>query len=148
MVPMTSTYQFQGWNNFSMAEQPIHKISYCLQANNWELLHMQHHGKVTSFPSWILPMISWSYVQDRYLSYPRTILGSSFHTYEASVIKKCISISKSLTNTQHMELEPLCSAQLSFPSLFLIVLFFCIRNWFLRFLSCSTVVEKSLAYLS
>ena len=73
---MTSTYQFQGWNNFSMPHQPIRKISCCLQANNWESLHMQHHGKVTSFPSWILPMLSWFYVQDRYLSCSRTILLS------------------------------------------------------------------------
>ena len=26
-------------------------------------------------------------------------------------LKKCMSIAKSLTNTQHMELEPLCSAE-------------------------------------
>ena len=79
MVPKTSTYKFQGWKYFSMPDQPIHKISYCLQANNWELLHMQHHGKVTSFPSWNLPMLFWFYDQDRYLSCSRTILGSRFH---------------------------------------------------------------------
>ena len=28
-------------------------------------------------------------------------------------LKKCMSIAKSLTNTQHMELEPLCSGSLS-----------------------------------
>ena len=78
MDPMTSTNQFQGWNTFFMADEPINDISICLQANNCQLLHMQHHGKVTSFPSWILPMLSWFYVQDRYLSCPKTILGSSF----------------------------------------------------------------------
>ena len=88
MVPMTSTHQFQGQNFFFIADQPIHDISYCLQANNCQLLHMQHHGKVTSFPSWILPMLSWFYVQDRYLSCSRTILGSSFHSQKAIDTKK------------------------------------------------------------
>ena len=64
---------------------------------------------MTPFLSWILPMLSQFYVQDRYLSCPRTILGSSFHTQEASDTKKNISTAKFLTNTQHMELEPLCS---------------------------------------
>ena len=36
------------------------------------------YNNVTSFPSWILPMLSWFYVQDRYLSCSRTIEGSSF----------------------------------------------------------------------
>ena len=65
-----------GPNDKYLSEQPIHDISYCLQANNCQLLHMQHHGKVTSFPSWILPMLSWFYVQDRYLSCSRTIIGN------------------------------------------------------------------------
>ena len=80
MVPMTSTYQFQGWNIFLISDQPIHDKLYCSQANNCQLLHM----KVTSFPSWFLPMLCWFYVQDLYLSCSRTILGSSFHSQEAN----------------------------------------------------------------
>ena len=37
------------------------------------------YGNMTSFLSWILPMLYWFYVQDRYLSCPKIILGSSFH---------------------------------------------------------------------
>ena len=40
------------------------------------------------FPSWILPMLSWFYVQDRYLSCSRTILVSQFHPQEAIDTKK------------------------------------------------------------
>ena len=36
------------------------------------------YNDVTSFPSWTLPMLSWFYVQDRYLSCSRTIIGSTF----------------------------------------------------------------------
>ena len=72
--------QFQGWNFLFIPDQPIYDISYHLQANNCQLLDMQQHGKVTSFPSWILPMLSWFYVQERFLSCPKTILGSRFHT--------------------------------------------------------------------
>ena len=39
------------------------------------------YNNVTSFPSRSLPMLSWFYVQDRYLSCSRTILGSRFHPY-------------------------------------------------------------------
>ena len=39
-------------NFFFMFDQPIHDISYLQQANNCQLLHMQHHRKVTSFPSY------------------------------------------------------------------------------------------------
>ena len=73
---------------FSTSDLPIHDILYCLQANNGQFLHMQHHGKVASFPSWILPMLSWFYVQDRYLSCSRTILVSQFHPQEAIDTKK------------------------------------------------------------
>ena len=51
MILMTSTDQFQ----IFIADHPIHDTSYCLQANNCQLFHTQHHGKVTSVPSWILP---------------------------------------------------------------------------------------------
>ena len=57
---------------FFISDQSIHDTSYCLQANNCPSLHIQHHGKGTSFPSWF-------YVRDKYLSCPRTILGSIFH---------------------------------------------------------------------
>ena len=61
---------------------------------------------VTSFLSWILPMLSWFYVQDNYLSCQRTILVSIFIHRKPMTPKKYISIAKSLTNTQHVELEP------------------------------------------
>ena len=32
--------------------------------------------------------------------------------------KKCMSIAKSLTDTQHMELEPLCNAPFKAPYIF------------------------------
>ena len=34
---------------------------------------------VTSFLSWILQMLPWIYVQDKYLTCSRTILESRFH---------------------------------------------------------------------
>ena len=70
-----------------MSDLPIPDI-YHLQANNCQLLHMQCHGKVTPFISWILPMLSWFYVQDSYLSCSRTILVSQFHPQEAIDTKK------------------------------------------------------------
>ena len=70
MVPMTSTYQFQGWNTF------LHLTNLSMM---YHTVYKPHHGKVASFPSWFMPMLSWIYVQDRYLSYPRTILESIFH---------------------------------------------------------------------
>ena len=73
---------------FSVSDKPIHDILYCLQASNGQFLHLQHHEKVIPFPSWILPMLSWFYVQDRYLSCSRTILVSQFHPQEAIDTKK------------------------------------------------------------
>ena len=58
---------------------------------------------MTSFLFWILPMLPWSC--------PKTILGSSVIHRKATTTKNCISIAKSLTDTQHVELEPLCTAR-------------------------------------
>ena len=63
-------------------------LSNCLEANNCQLLNKQHYGKVTFFPSWILPMLSQFYVQGRYLSCPSTILENVFHPQEANDTKK------------------------------------------------------------
>ena len=32
-----------------LADQPIHDVAYCLQANNCQLLHMQHQHTVCEF---------------------------------------------------------------------------------------------------
>ena len=47
---------------------------------------------MTSFQTQILPMLSWFYIQDRYLSCPRIILRSNFHPQEANDTKKGIAI--------------------------------------------------------
>ena len=94
--------------HFFIADQHINDISYCLQSNNCQLSYMQHHGKVTSFPSWILPMLSWFYVQDRYLSCPKAIVGRSFHPQEAIDTRKCMFIANSRTDKQHVVLERQC----------------------------------------
>ena len=86
MIPMTSAYQFINFKVNFLWLTNLFMISY-------QLLHMytqksHFHGNMTSFLSWILPMLSWFYVQDRYLSCQRTILGSIFHTQEAYDTKK------------------------------------------------------------
>ena len=47
------------------------------------------YNNVTSFTSWILPMLSWFYVQGRYLSCSRTILVVFIHRNPLTP-KKCI----------------------------------------------------------
>ena len=86
MIPMTSAYQFINFKVNFLWLTNLFMISY-------QLLHMytqksHFHGNMTSFLSWILPMLSWFYVQDRYLSCQRTNLGSIFHTQEAYDTKK------------------------------------------------------------
>ena len=59
------------------------------------------YDNVTSFPSWILPMQSWFYVQDRYLSCHVVV----FIHRKPLTPKKCMVIAKSLTETQHVVLS-------------------------------------------
>ena len=92
MIPMISTYL----NNLSMISCIVDKPIIAYVPLN-----------VTSFIFGILPMLSWSC--------PRTILGRSGIHRKPTMPKKCISIAKSLTDTQHLELEPLhCTKKIKY----------------------------------
>ena len=99
---------------------------------------MQHHGKVTAFPSWNLPTLFWFYVQDRYLSCSRTILVSQFHPQEAIDTKKVHGYSQIPNRhpTQGFETSVQCGYQVSFR-----LINFCFRNLDFNHRSCTFFID-------